>query len=383
VNLLTYCLGLLLLKQNAVFATGGLPADTVRPSSRVENYLYLPTRRWRGKVGQQPVTVFLDSSYWRGAVYSGKYSYDRFGKTIFLSDVHKKGTSGIALGEHNEAGRTTGSLRLGLTLAPLLVGSWRSADGRRQLPVQLHEDYKDAAQVQVENWSLTRFLAPDLLRGMVGDSALFQGDYLHVVLPQNPVAALRIERVLGMPAAPQQMAYYLDALLRDRQRDRPDYNYTGEKYVVYNSNNLFSVVQSDRFSAASDSGYDNHEWTQGYTFDLRTGKLLGLADLLTGGYQTKLRQLILQKLGKLWEANAYYDEVGSAGKLPASGFVVTGTGLEFSFDDRDDESLASPGPYHADRTIEVEIPYEALLPLIKLTGPLAPLLKERNLLPRK
>jgi hypothetical protein len=360
-----------------------LPADTVRRSSRVENYLYPPTRRWRGKVGQQPVTVFLDSSYWRGAVYSGQYLYDRFGKTIFLSDVHKKGTSGIALGEHIEVGRTTGSLRLGPTLAPQLVGSWRSADGRRQLPVQLHEDYKDAVQVQVEHWNLTRFLTPDSLRGMAGDSAQYQADYLRVVLPQNPAAALRIEKALGPPSASPQMAYYLDALLRDRQRDRPDYSYIEEKYVVYNSNNLFSVVQSDRFSAAADSGYDNHEWTQGYTFDLQTGKLLGLADLLTGGYQTKLRQLILQKLRKLWEGNAYYDGVGSAGKLPASGFVVTGTGLEFSFDDRDDESLASPGPYHADRTIEVEIPYEALLPLINLAGPLAPLLKERNLLPKK
>jgi hypothetical protein len=288
-----------LLKQNAVAITGWLPADTVRRSHRVENYLDPPTRRWRGKVGQQPVTIFLDSSYWKGPVYSGKYFYDRLGKTISLSDVYKKGTSAIALDEHNEAGRSTGSFRLGHTLAPLLVGSWRSADGRRQLPVQLHEDYKDAVQVQVEHWNLTRFLAPDSLRGMVGDSALFRGDYLRIFLPQNPVAALRIERALGPPTAPQQMAYYLDALLRDQQRDRPDYNYIGEKYVVYNSNNLFSLVQLDRFSAAADSGYDNHEWTQGYTFDLQTGKLLSLADLLTGGYQTKLRQLILQKLRKL------------------------------------------------------------------------------------
>jgi hypothetical protein len=334
-------------------------------------------------VGQQPVTVFLDSSYWRGAVYSGRYFYDHFGKTIFLSDVRKKGTSGIALGEHNEAGRTTGILRLGPTLAPQLVGSWRSADGRRQLPVQLHEDYEGAVQVQEEHWNLTRFLSPDSLRGMASDSAQYQADYLRVVLPQNPAAALRIEKVLGPPAASPQMAYYLDALLRDRQRDRPDYSYIGEKYVVYNSNNLFSVMQSDRFTAVVDSGYDYHEWTQGYTFDLRTGKQLGLADLLTGGYQAKLRQLILQKLQKVWKENVYYDEVGSAGKLPASGFVVTGTGLNFSFDDRDDESLASPGPYHADRIIEVEIPYEALLPLIKLAGPLAPLLGERNLLPRE
>jgi hypothetical protein len=217
----------------------------------------------------------------------------------------------------------------------------------------------------------------------VGDSALFRGDYLRITLPQNPAAALRIQRVLGPPAALPKMAFYLDTLLRNRQRDQLGYYFTGEKYVVYNSNNLLSVVQSDRFSAAPDSGYGTHEWSQGYTFDLQTGKRLSLADLLTAGYQPRLRQLILQKLRKLWEANAYYDGIGDTGKLPASGFVATGTGLNFSFDDRDDESLASPGPYHPDRTIEVEIPYATLLPLLKVAGPLASILKERNVVPQK
>lgn len=357
------------------------PADTVRRPNWLEHYVDAPTRRWRGTVGQQPVTVFLDS-LWRGS-YSGRYHYDRRGATIYLSDADKKATQTITLDERNEDGRPTGSFRLGRPLAPQLVGTWRSPDGRRQLPVRLWEHYEDGARVQAEHWYLTRYLAPDSLRGQVGDSAQFQGDYLRITLPQNPAAALRIARVLGPPAAAPKMAFYLDTLLRNRQLDQSDYYFIGEKYVVYNSNNLLSVVQSERFSAAPDSGYGTHEWSQGYTFDLQTGKRLGLADLLIAGYQPKLRQFILQRLRKIWEANPYYDGIGDAGKLPASGFLATGTGLVFSFDDRDDESLASPGPYHPDRTIEVEIPYKTLLPLLKVAGPLASVLQERNLLPPK
>ncbi|RZL06212.1 MAG: hypothetical protein EOO62_19345 [Hymenobacter sp.] len=318
---------------------------------------------------------------WGG--YSGQYYYDQRGKTIYLSNVGTKAARGNALEEQDADGHSTGSFQLGRALARQLMGTWRSPDGRRQLPVRLLERYEDAVQFQVEHWNLTRYLAPDSLRGPVGDSALFRGEYLRISLPQNPAAARRIARAMAPPFAAPRMVFYLDTLLRNRQLDQPAYSFIGQKYVVYNSNNLFSVVQFDSFSAEPESSYGSHEWTQGYTFDLRTGKQLNLADLLVAGYQPKLRQLILQQLRKFWKSYYTYDGVGRNGKLPASGFVVTGTGLQFTYDDRDEESLASPGPYHADREIKITISYEALLPLIKVAGPLASVLRERNLLPKK
>jgi hypothetical protein len=244
--------------------------------------------------------------------------------------------------------------------------------------VLLRENYDDGVRYQVEHRELTRFVAPDTANGVAGNSAMFRADYLRIAFRQNPAAVLRIERALGPPAAPPQMAFYLDTLLRNRQREQSDYSFTGEKYVVYNSNYLFSVVQSERFSTE-----DYHEWTQSYTFDLRTGKRLRLADLLVAGYQPKLRHLLLENLRLLWKSYPTYYDIGGSGKLPTGGFVVTGTGLKFSYDDRDDDSLAYPGPYHADRVIDIEISYKALLPLIKVDGPLASVLKERNLLPQQ
>jgi hypothetical protein len=352
------------------------PADTVRPPNRFEHYVDAPTRRWRGRVGQHPITVFLDS-LWRWE-YIGKYYYDHRGLDISLSQEQAKAPPGLTLGERDAAYRRSANFLLAPTIGPALAGTWRSSDGRRNLPVLLHENYDDGVQYQVEHWNLTRFVAPDTANGLAGDSAMFRGSYLRIAFPQNPAAALRIERALALPAAPPQMAFYLDTLLRNRQRDQPDYSFIRDKYVVYNSNYLFSVVQFDRFSTE-----DYHERSQSYTFDMRTGKRLRLADLLMAGYQAKLRHLLLQNLRLLWKSNPYYDDIGSSGKLPTGGFTVTGTGLNFSYDDRDDESLAYPGPYHADRTIDIEIPYEALLPLIKLAGPLASVLKERNLLPQK
>jgi hypothetical protein len=142
------------------------------------------------------------------------------------------------------------------------------------------------------------------------------------------------------------------------------------------------VVQFDHFLAEEDSGMGTHEWSQSRTYDLRTGRRLRLADLLLPGYEVQVRRWLLQGLKSVWE-DTYYDGVGANGKLPASGFLATGTGLRFSYDDRDDESLGFPGPYHADRSIEVEIPYETLLPIIRPNGPLTALLLERHLLPRK
>ncbi|MCI1187669.1 hypothetical protein MON38_09570 [Hymenobacter sp. DH14] len=355
---------------------GPTPADTVLPPNRLEHYLDAPTRRWRGRVGQHPVTVFLDS-LWRGE-YRGKYYYDRRGLDITLSTEQAKAPPGLTLGERDAAYQRSANFLLGPTISPALAGTWRSADGRRNLPVLLRENYADGVRYQAEHWNLTRFVAPDSANGVAGDSAMFQGSYLRITFPQNPAAARRIERMLAPPTAPPQMAFYLDTLLRNRQREQPDYSFIGDKYVVYNSNYLFSVVQFERFGVA-----DYHEWAQSYTFDMRTGKRLGLADLLVAGYQAKLRQLLLQHLRLLWQSNPNYGDVGSSGKLPTGGFVVTGTGLNFSYDDRDDDSLAYPGPYHADRTIDIEIPYEALLPIINLTGPLAPVLRERSLLPQK
>ncbi|GAB3578617.1 hypothetical protein [Hymenobacter daeguensis] len=363
---------------------GGQPGTRAVPAARFDHYAAPGPRHWRGTIGQLAVTLDLDSGRWG---FSGSYCYDRRGQPLRFSQPAAKGRKSgqIRLNESafdNETGvsTATGYFLLDGPLRSPLTGTWHSPDGRRTLPVALHETYADALAYDSETWEVRQFSRGNDYDSTRLDSAELRQAYLHF---RSPLAATRpLRAALGRPVPPPRMPRYLDSLLRARHSGQYDYFFYGDTYVAYNSNYLFSVVQFDRFMAAEDEGMGTHERSQSSTYDLRTGRRLRLADLLTPGYEVQLRRWLLQGLKPVWE-NAYYDGVGANGKLPTGGFLITGTGLRFAYDDRDDERLGSPGPYHADRSVEVEIPYEKLLPLIRPNGPLAALLRERHLRPAK
>lgn len=372
-----------LLLASGLEAPAQTPLPTL-PPPRFDYYSRPGPRHWRGTIGQQAVTLELDSGRWG---CHGQYYYDRRGQILFLSQDSDKARKGakIQLTETDNF-KATGSFQFDAPLRAQLTGTWRSPDGRRTLPVALHETYTDALAYDEETWEVKHFFRDDFYDSTRLDSAELRQYYLQF---RPPLAATRpLQVALGLPAPPPRMSHYLDSLLRARRSGQPDFFFSGDIYVVYNSNHLFSVVQPRRFTAAEeDGGMNMHEWSQCGTYDLRTGRRLTLADVLVPGYGPQLRRILLQDLKSVWESahygNAHYESVGTNGKLPASGFLVTGTGLRFSYDDRDEESLGFPGPYHADREIEIEIPYEALLPILRPTGPLAALLQERHLLPGK
>ncbi|MDB5270937.1 MAG: hypothetical protein JWP58_3977 [Hymenobacter sp.] len=377
-----YCL-LWLLLASALKAAAQTPQPAL-PAPRFEHSVEPGPRHWRGTIGQQAVTMELDSGF---SGYYGHYYYDRRGRPLSLSQepAKQKGKARLDESFFDESGLSvvSGYFLFDSPLRTRLTGTWHSPDGRRTLPVALHETYADALAYGTETWEVKNFGRDDSYDSTRLDSAELRQNYLSF-RPPLAAATRPLRAALGPPAAPPRLNHYLDSLLRTRHTGQSDYFFHSDAYVVYNSNQLFSVVQFEHFSAAEDddSGMYTHEWSQRRTYDLRTGRRLRLADLLLPGYEQPLRRWLRQCLKSVWE-NQYYGEVGANGKLPAGGFSVTGTGLAFSYDDRDDDSLGFPGPYHADRSVEVEISYETLLPIIRLNGPLAALLRERHLLPIK
>jgi hypothetical protein len=336
------------------------------PRGTRAQYDWCPNRRWRGTVGRQSVTLALDSVGW-GRL--GQYSYDRFGRSLSLDQ--QRGTSGpsVAFNERDWDNPGIGNLVLlsGLP-GPVLTGTWRSADKRRSAPVALRETYIDAIRYEEETWTLTRHLP-----GTDADSAQCQRSYLRVHLPQNPRVEQQLRRQLGPPVPGRRMWAYLDSTLADR----PDRYYQEYRVSVEcNTNYLLSVAWPHRETDTTQ--LDLHQCVDYRNFDLRTGRELQLSDLLRPGYEERLEQLLRGKLAVVWE-NGYYATVGEQGELPTGGFSIRPTGLAFTYDQRDDESLAWPGPYHADRDITVELSYRELLPLIRPAGPLAAMLRERGL----
>ncbi|MDO7873628.1 hypothetical protein Q5H93_02705 [Hymenobacter sp. ASUV-10] len=349
------------------------------PVNRLEHYTDHGPRRWRGTIGGQAVTLQLDSNRWG---YSGSYYYDRRGRELHLySEKGPTKRNQLTLRETVESA-TTGYFELNKPIGVQLSGTWRSPDGKRRLPLALHETYADALAYDEETWELNRFVVSPYHPNTNIDSATFHQSYLRLRQPLT-AATRQIQQALRRPAPVRRMGHYLDSLLRVKQEVRSDYSFTGYQYVLYNSNYLFSVVQFEHFNTLhyDDDAY-SHQRSRRSTYDLRTGRRLALPDLLRSNYGPQLRRLLLQQLKPVWE-NPHYDQVGANGKLPASGFLVTATGLSFTYDERDDESLSFPGPYHADQTIEVEIPYETLLPILRPDSPLTTLLLERKLLTRK
>ncbi|MGY3087443.1 hypothetical protein ACVWYF_000469 [Hymenobacter sp. UYAg731] len=296
------------------------PAPSAVPAPRFGYDTRPSPRHWRGTIGPQPVTLELDSGCWG---WSGSYYYDRRARPLRISQqkpAKPKGPTRLDETFTDEAGQDneTGYFLFAGPLRPRLTGTWHSADGRRILPVALRETYADALAYDEENWEVKRFTRDDFYDSTRLNSAELRQCYLHFRPPLSP-ATRPIQAALGLPVPPPRMNRYLDSLLRTRRTGQYDYFFHGDTYVEYNSNYLFSVVQFEQFTATEDEGMGTHEWGHNCTYDLRTGRHLQLADLLTPGYQIPLRRWLLQRLKPLWAGNAYYDGVGANGKLPAGG----------------------------------------------------------------
>ncbi|MCB2376840.1 hypothetical protein LGH70_04565 [Hymenobacter sp. BT635] len=354
------------------------PLDSATRPNQLVHERYPGPRRLRGTIGKQPVTIELDSA---NSSYTGAFYYDRSGRWLEVRLDARPGARTLHLCE-TPAGDLTGRLRLPAKAPAQLKGTWENADGRHQYPFVLRETYAGAARYEQDLWEMVRYTVRRDTSYIPLDSAFFHQLYVRVSLPNNPVAEQRLRRALAAPFAPELMPLYLDTLLARRQLQHNGYQFHGVGDVVYNGHNLFSVLRVSSFQQGPD--YHPHEWYDGTTFDLRTGQRLRLADLLVAGYQKRLLALFRRGLKRALAAAPGYGPLGGAAPpLPVGGFVLAPAGLVFTYDDRDAATLGEPGAGHADRFLEVVLPYEELVPLVRRTGPLAPVLQERGLLPKK
>ncbi|PJJ60227.1 hypothetical protein [Hymenobacter chitinivorans] len=354
------------------------PLDSAARPNLLAHERYPGPRRLRGTIGKQSVTVELDSA---NGSYVGGFYYDRAGRWLEVRLDARRGARTLNLCE-TPAGDLTGRLRLPTKAAAQLKGTWENADGRHQYPFVLRETYAGAAHYEQDLWEMWRYTVRRDTSYIPRDSAFFHQLYVRVSLPQNPGAEQRLRRALAAPFAPDLMPLYLDTLLARRQQQYNRYQFHSYSDVVYNGNNLLSVMRVTSFQQGP--YYEPHEWYDGATFDLRTGQRLRLPDLLVADYKKRLLELFRRGLKRALAAAPGYGPLGGpAPKLPTGGFVLAPAGLVFTYDDRDAPTLSKPLDDKADRFLEVVLPYEELLPLIRRKGPLAPVLRERGLLPKK
>ena len=263
----------------------------------------------------------------------------------------------------------------------MLTGTWTSPTGQPQ-PFSLREDYTDgqghvvAVQYELlqegeevpcqserkagESKASYRARTQDL----VGNCNEF---FLHLLGPDTLRPSLR---TLQCPVPAQRRRQMREQAAGCNQAER-------QLQVVYNDHGLLSLERMvEDFYEGAD--HPAHAWST-TTYDLRTGQPLAIKALLRPGTDTILTRLIARHLENVDDENSKFNELlnspatdSASAPLLQLGLGIGDDGLAFTYSNYYD-SLTPP--------VTVEVPYAELLPLLRLTSPVARMLRERGLWP--
>jgi hypothetical protein len=328
---------------------------------------YIGYRRYTGRVGTLPVVVEL----WLGDSCAGRYYYQRRGGEIELKARHFGPDQPLVLLE--DGGRWEAAQPAG----PRLSGTWRGGKGR-SLPFELREDYRGAVRYEVRRFEGQGELCTEEdgspAEGMRRDTASYDAEYIQLLGPDSLSSAYRqLRKAVGPPAPPARLAAYAAKEVGN------SCGYHSEGITVgLNANYLFSYwtnIEDYSFGAA----HPNHN-CQSATYDLRTGAILELDDLLRPGYELPLRKLITRHLLANTDYQPYFDagdnsqwqqrDGSMSPYVPLSycGFLLTPEGVTIIYGGYE------IGPYVLGMPMVV-LPYAELRSLVQVDGPLTPLVQ--------
>lgn len=321
--------------------------------------------RYVGTVGAAPVVLELSGTDSVG----GSYYYQRRGGLLLLAGA-RAADGALTLRETDpETGRPSGRWQTRQPLGPVLSGTWKSADGRRQLPFELREDYQDAVRYTIDTHDQQSEPEDCGLGDGSAQPTSLQWDAVRLE-PPKPASAAQVQRRLDQESAA------LIACVEVEETAR----------VTYNADFLLSIEwfrHEFAAGAAHPVGYYRY-----LTFDLRTGRPLALKELLRPDFELPLRRLLSEHLrtDPIY-ADFYQGEIegdstqtrwplGPDGRplapLPRPGYYLTPTGLAFQYD------MYEIAPYVMGPQL-VGLSYQELKPLVRPGSPLARLLERRGL----
>lgn len=349
-------------------------------------------RRYRGTVGGQPVTVALTispkSEKSALLVCEGSYSYDRHpgGQLLLSAPQPLRPAQPLLLAEADgeRPRQATGRWQATQPAGPALTGTWTSPAGK-QLPFSLQEDYTDGQGhlMAVRYELLDEHVQGDPCQPEAYEdeaaadyrqrvrelpAASLDRQYLHLLGPEAARSALR---ALQCPAPRARRAEMRAALVEAGDCA----NSTDRLTVTYNDHGLLAV-SSYHEEYYQGTPHPNHS-LETTIYDLRTGQVLALADLLQPGTDHALRQLITGALRtemELGAAEVLHPTEGDTAttELPQTGVGLAAEGLVFDYTDNELGAYAYGMP-------SITIAWADLLPLLRPRTPVARMLRERGL----
>jgi Protein of unknown function (DUF3298) len=302
----------------------------------------------------------------RDSTLSGTYFYDKVGLPISVSG-QVSAAQEITMGEYVGQGDETGSFKGHFTSAEVFEGEWANASNHKVLPFKFTEMKEGLAAISFEHFHQDNCERRE--RNLKNPNPE-EGFYTDTLCSYSDLSLIKVST--GKKAVDDAIATaILDQLCGVQNRDCNSVqaymngisDLEDDEYLSLDQ--TCDVITNDKGVLAINVGGSEFNggahpvgWVHYLNFDLETGKVLTLKDLLVANYADRLNQIATKIFYALPDAEEMLldDEEGKF-KLNDN-FAITAGGLIFTFNPYEIAAYAAGMP-------EVTIPYtemEALIP---------------------
>ncbi len=316
----------------------------VAHAQEVSQYRYL---HLSGTLGKVRVTMDLELI---GSQASGRFYFDKMGQPVYVHDgdfekeIPNFGKENIVLIE--QYGTWQGKLK-----REKFSGTWTSADGKKQLPFELIENYAQSVQ-------MTSLIFNNLL-----NSSALTRVKVHLQYPfslKNGEALNQLKNEIGkavvgisLPNMVLINRFKFEALDRF-EKDRDIKEMTVESSVFLNESNLLTIsaYQSGTNQKGGGVGTIRSEY---FTWDLLTGNQVTAKDIFIADYDIQLEQILQEVIKRDYDGKIF-------GALVRDKFGILKGGMMFFYDNQ----------YV---TNEIFVSYKELQAILKPNAPVFVLIK--------
>ncbi len=327
-------------------------------------------KKLKGTIGDIAITMDLVR---RDSTLSGKYYYDKVGLPISLNGTISTANA-IVLSEYVGQGEETGSFKGSFVSATEMEGNWTNSANHKVLPFKLKETTELAASIDFEHFHQENCATREKnLKHPKPEDEQWMTDtlcsYIDVTTLKaktgKPAVDAAIAEALlaeisghGNKTYPT-MAAYLNSI-NDLEEDE---FISRDQYcaIICNEAGLLCV---DAGGYEFGGGAHGIGWVSYLNFDLQTGRVLQLKDLLVPNYADRLDEVAARIFFSIPENEEMLFEENRDNFKVNDNFAVTPGGLIFTFNPYEIAAYAAGMP-------EVVIPYKDIEALIPAGGLLA------------
>ncbi len=332
-------------------------------------------KKWKGTIGKYKVTIELSKT---DTLLSGTYYYNEVGMPISLSGAMDS-AGNFSLTEKNENFDIIGTFTGKLTTNHQLRGYWQNPKNKKRLDFLFEETEQPFVTVGYEDFNAENCIQADQNRSKSVEEMNYWDTlctslsiHLMKVSAENEDVADRINKIIeeeitsGSEDYVELKVQSAEEFARIVKNKPLEFGFELELFCnLVATHEGILCISLGEYSYGFGAAHPNHG-SQYYNFDLSSGKLIHLKDLLLPSFKQKLNRIAEKNFIK---ANGDEGWDFEKGKFELNeDFTITTKGLLFSFDPYEIGSYAAGSP-------EVFITYKEMREFINPDGLLKQFIK--------